>query len=104
MSLKPPLYITAADAANGLQLSPTLCDPIVCSHQDSRSTGFSRQVYWRGLPWTPPGDLPDPGIEPVSPLSPALAGGLFVPGATWETPPSILAAAKCHLLVGRISN
>ena len=29
--------------------------------------GFSRQEYWSGLPWPPPGDLPDPGIEPRSP-------------------------------------
>ena len=34
--------------------------------------GFSRQEYWRGLPCPPPGDLPDPGAEPVSPASPAL--------------------------------
>ena len=31
------------------------------------SMGFSRQEYWSGLPCPPPGDLPDPGIEPVSP-------------------------------------
>ena len=29
--------------------------------------GFSRQEYWSGLPFSPPGDLPDPGIEPMSP-------------------------------------
>ena len=34
--------------------------------------GFPRQEYWSGLPWPPPGDLPDPGIEPRSPASPAL--------------------------------
>ena len=34
--------------------------------------GFSRQGYWSGLPCLPPGDLPDPGTEPVSPMSPAL--------------------------------
>ena len=32
------------------------------------SMGFSRQQYWSGLPFPPPGDLPDPGIEPVSPV------------------------------------
>ena len=31
------------------------------------SIGFSRQEYWRGLPCTPPADLPDPGIKPGSP-------------------------------------
>ena len=37
--------------------------------------GFSRQEYQSGLPFPYPGDLPDPGIEPVSFISPALAGG-----------------------------
>ena len=36
--------------------------------------GFPRQEYWSGFPFPPPGDLPDPGIEP---MSPALAGGFF---------------------------
>ena len=36
------------------------------------SMRFSRHAYWSGLPCPPPGDLPDPGIEPVSPVSPAL--------------------------------
>ena len=39
------------------------------------SMGFSRQEYWNGLPFPSPGDLPDPGIEP---MSPALADGFFV--------------------------
>ena len=39
--------------------------------------GSSWREYWSGLPFPFPGDLPDPGIEPVSPASPALAGGLF---------------------------
>ena len=38
---------------------------------------FSRQEYWRGLPFPPPGDLPNPGIEPATHASPALAGGFF---------------------------
>ena len=48
--------------------------------------GFSRQEYWSGWPRPPPGDLPDPGIEPESLMSPALAGGLFTTGAIWEAP------------------
>ena len=39
--------------------------------------GLSRQEHWSGLPCLSPGDLPDPGIEPGSPVSPALAGGFF---------------------------
>ena len=45
--------------------------------QASLSMGFSGQEYWSGLPCPPPGDLLDPGIEPVSLESPALAGGFF---------------------------
>ena len=41
------------------------------------SRGFSKQAYWSGLPFPPPADLPDPGIKPMSPASPALAGRLF---------------------------
>ena len=50
----------------------TLC---TTACQAPLSMGFSRQKYWSGLPFPPPGDLPDPGIEPVSLTSPALAGG-----------------------------
>ena len=39
--------------------------------------GFSSQEDWSELPFPPPGGLPDPGIEPVSPESPVLAGGFF---------------------------
>jgi len=40
--------------------------------------GFSRQEYWSGLPFPPPGDLPDPGIKPKSLALPVLAGGFFI--------------------------
>ena len=53
-------------SAKLLQLCPTVCDPVDCSHQAPLSVGFSRQKYWSGLPCPPPGDLPDPGIEPAS--------------------------------------
>ena len=49
------------------QSCPTLCDPRDCSLPRSSSMGFSRQEYWGGLPFPPPGDLPNPGIEPRSP-------------------------------------
>ena len=39
--------------------------------------GFSRQEYWSGLPCPLPGDLPDPGIELASLMSPKLEGGFF---------------------------
>ena len=42
------------------------------AHQAPLSMGFSRQEYWRGLPFPPSGDLPDPGLKPGSLSSPAL--------------------------------
>ena len=45
-----------------------LCNPTDCSPQAPLSMGLSRQEYWSGLPFPPPGDLLDPGIEPVYPV------------------------------------
>ena len=45
---------------------------------------FPRQGHWSGLPFLPPGDLPDPGIELMSLQSPTLAGVFFTTSATWE--------------------
>ena len=56
------------------------------AHQAPLAMGFSRQEYWSRLPCPPAGDLPDPGIEPVSLTSPALADGFFAISATWEAP------------------
>ena len=51
--------------------------PWTVASQAPLSMRFPRQEYWSGLPFPPPGDLPDPGIELESPVSPALAGGFF---------------------------
>ena len=45
---------------------------------------FSRQEYWGGYPFPSPGNPLDPGVELESPMSPALAGGLFATRAAWE--------------------
>ena len=55
-------------------MSDSSVTPWTVAHQAPLFMGFSRQDYWSGLPFLPPGDLPGPGIEPVSP---ALAGGIF---------------------------
>ena len=47
------------------------CNPVDCSPPGPSVLGFSSQEYWSGLPCSPPGDLPNSGIEPVSPASPA---------------------------------
>ena len=62
-----------------------LCDRKTVARQAPLSVGFPRQEYWSGLPFPPPGDLFDQGIEPASLLSPALAGGFFTTRATWKT-------------------
>ena len=51
--------------------------PWTVAHQAPLSLGFSRQEYWSGLPFPPPGDLPDPGIEPQYLTSLTLAGKFF---------------------------
>ena len=58
--------------------------PWTVAHQAPLSMGFSRQEYWRGLPWLPPEDLLDPGNELTSLMSPALAGRFFTTCTTWE--------------------
>ena len=47
------------------------------AHEVPLPRGFSRQEYWSGLPCLPPGDLPNPGIEPVSLMSLGLTGRFF---------------------------
>ena len=64
------------------------------AHQAPLSMGFSRQEHWSGLPCPSPGDLPKPGIKPMSLTSPALASGFFTTSATWE--------AHMHLKEGYI--
>ena len=46
--------------------------------------GLSRQKYWSGLPLTPPGDLPYPGVKSTSPVSPPGAGRFFTTRVIWE--------------------
>ena len=77
----------------------TLCNSVNCSHKAPLPTGFSRQEYWSVLPLSSPGDLPKPGIEP---MSPALAGGFF----TTEPPgkPSFVDIFVIKILILVFSN
>ena len=52
-----------------VKLCLTLVTPWIVVHQAPLPMGFPRQKYWSGLPFPPPGDLPDPGIEPASPCT-----------------------------------
>ena len=58
--------------------------PWTVAHQAPLSMEFSMQEYWSGLPCPPPGDLPNPEIEPESLPFPALASRFFTNSATWE--------------------
>ena len=80
--------------AKSLQSCPTLCNPMDCSLPSSCPWDSPGQEYWNGLPCPPPGDLPNPEIEPASLTSPTLAGGFFTTSATWE--------AHMHLKEGYI--
>ena len=59
------------------KLCPTLCDPMDCSPSGSFVRDFPRQEYWSELPFPSPGDLLNPGTEPMFLASPVLAGGFF---------------------------
>ena len=61
--------------AQAFQSCPTLCDPTDGSLPGSSVQGFSRQEYWSGLLCPPQGDLPDPGIKPISLTSPDWQAG-----------------------------
>ena len=68
-----------------VQLFVTLC---TVAHQSPLSMGFPRQEYWSGLPFTPPGDLPDPKMEAISPIT-CIAGRFSICWAIGEVMPVI---------------
>ena len=77
----PPRVYTCVLDSVGL-----FATPWTVAHQAPLSMGFFRQEYWSRLPLPTPGDLPNPGIEPVSPASPALAGGFFTTEPSGKPP------------------
>ena len=62
---------------------------------------FSRQEYWNGVPCPPPRDLLDPGIEPMSFMSPALTGRFFTSSSTWGAPSCLCARLENHHALGK---
>ena len=82
------LLFSAPQSVLVAQSCLTLCDPWTVAHQAPLSVGFSKQEYWSGLPCASLGDLPPPGIESASLMSPALAEKLVTTSATWEAPPT----------------
>ena len=79
------IYTVLCMCAKSPQLCLTLCDPTDCSPPGS---SIHRNLQARLLQCPPLGGLPDPGIEPTSVMSPALAGEFFTTSTTWEAPAS----------------
>ena len=73
-TLLSPVDILCAQSLSHVRLSVT---PGTAALQTPLSMGFSRQEYWSGLPCPAPGDLPNTGIKPTSPVSPALQADSF---------------------------
>ena len=79
--LLPPATLCVLSHFGRVQLCATL-QTVAC--QAPLSVGFSRQEYRSGLLCPSPGDLPHPGVEPLSLMYPALAGWFFTTSAIWE--------------------
>ena len=65
-------------------MSSSLQPPWTTACQAPLSMGFSKQKYWRRLPWPSPADLLGPGNQPISLMSPAMAGRFFTTSAARE--------------------
>ena len=78
----------------------TLPDPMDCTLSSSSAHGISRQEYWSGLPFPPPGDLPNPGIKPMSPALQADSlllnhwGSSYSPMISVQTPASLVGTLR----------
>ena len=68
------------------------------------SMGFSRREYWRGLPFPPPGHLPDPESEAASLRSPVLAGWLFTTSSAWQAQEAFVSIETKHLSLTNLQN
>ena len=83
MLMTIPIYIMfmCAQSLSHVRLFATQA---TVAHQAPLSMRFSRQECWSGLPFPSPGELLDPGIEPVTLRFPALAGGFLTTSTSWE--------------------
>ena len=77
---------------------PTLCDPMDCSPPGSSTHGVLQARTLDGLPCPPPGDLFDPGIKPMSPVSPAFAAGFFTTEPSRKSIHSLYSASILTLI------
>ena len=81
--------------ARSLQSCLTLCDPMDCSQPGSFVHGILQERILKWLPRPPSRDLPDPGLEPVSLISPALAGRFFTTSAIGKPHSQSYSSAIC---------
>ena len=77
-------FMMACESVSCSVVSDSFATPWTVALQAPLFMGFPRQEYWSVLPCPPLGDLPEPGIQPASPVSLALAGGFFTIRATRE--------------------
>ena len=88
-------WSVGANVPSHFSCIPLFAAPWTVACQAPLSMGFSRQEYWIRLPCPPLGDLPNPGIHPVSP---ELAGRFFTTSTTWEAPHGVKVAQLCRTL------
>ena len=97
--LSPAMAVALLQAAcvlthfNSVRLCVT---PWAVAHQAPPSMGFPRQEYWSGFPFPPPGHLPNPGVEPMSPGALALAGRFFTTEPPGEPTHLTTGQSKLH--------
>ena len=83
--------------SQSLSCVPTLATPWTLACQTPLSVGFSSQEYWSRLPFHSPGHIPNPGTEPVSLPTPALAGILFTPEPPEKPKPPFMTSTAVRL-------
>ena len=69
--------VNESESVHHLVMSTSFVTPGTIAHHGPLSIELHSQEYWGGLPFLPPGDPPGPGIEPMSPVSPALQALLY---------------------------
>ena len=83
-SCRAPLTYMCVCCAGWFQSCPLFATLWTMAYQTPLSMGFCRQECWSGLPCPPPRNLPNPGIELASLVSPALASGFFTTSPKWK--------------------
>ena len=103
-----PLLPWGPNACVHAESYPALCGPMDCSPPGSSVHRIFQSRVLEGVPFPTPGDLPHPGLEPMSLSSPELTGGFFTPAPLWYTMgPSLMRLwacwfVGCYSFAGRV--